>query len=295
VANLFTLFKKITNPLKGGVLGKIPGVSHLYRSLFRLTKPKGIIQIQCQGHHLAVNADDEGVVPFLLTQGVFEEYETELVRQCLHPGMRVVDIGANFGYYTLIAAARVGKEGKVYAFEPEPGNYELLLKNISLNHYETIVPIQQAVSNRRGTTNLFVDKRNLGAPSLAEKNVDRRQGIVAVETVSIDEFFKTVEGFGPIDFLKIDAQGAEGLIFEGACNCLKNEGLKIMMEFWPQGLRNMGTDPLNLLRLIKSSGFTIKIIEEKKRVLVGIEEVEAIGNYLQLKSSQAAVNLLLEK
>ena len=295
MANLFTLFKKITNPLKGGVLGKIPGVSHLYRSLFRLTKPKGIIQIQCQGHHLAVNADDEGVVPFLLTQGVFEEYETELVRQCLHPGMRVVDIGANFGYYTLIAAARVGKEGKVYAFEPEPGNYELLLKNISLNHYETIVPIQQAVSNRRGTTNLFVDKRNLGAPSLAEKNVDRRQGIVAVETVSIDEFFKTVEGFGPIDFLKIDAQGAEGLIFEGACNCLKNEGLKIMMEFWPQGLRNMGTDPLNLLRLIKSSGFTIKIIEEKKRVLVGIEEVEAIGNYLQLKSSQAAVNLLLEK
>ena len=107
--------------------------------------------------------------------------------------------------------------------------------------------------------------------------------------------FKTVEGFGPIDFLKIDAQGAEGLIFEGACNCLKNEGLKIMMEFWPQGLRNMGTDPLSLLRLIKSSGFTIKIIEEKKRVLVGIEEVEAIGNYLNLNNDQAAANLFLEK
>jgi len=295
VANLFTLFRKMTNPLKGGVLGKIPGVSQLYRSLFNLTKPKGIIQIQCQGHHLAVNADDEGVVPFLLTQGVFEEFETELVRQCLHPGMQVVDIGANFGYYTLIAADRVGKEGKVYAFEPEPGNYELLLKNISLNHYQTIVPLQQAVSNRRGTMNLFVDKRNLGAPSLAEKNVDRRQGIVAVETVSLDEFFNTDEGFGPIDFLKIDAQGAEGLIFEGARNCLKNDGLKIMMEFWPQGLRNMGTDPLSLLRLIKSSGFTIKIIEEKKRVLVGLEEVEAIGNYLNLNNDQAAVNLFLEK
>jgi DNA-binding transcriptional regulator WhiA len=68
-----------------------------------------------------------------------------------------------------------------------------------------------------------------------------------------------------------------------------------MMEFWPQGLRNMGTDPLSLLRLIKSSGFTIKIIEEKKRVLVGLEEVEAIGNYLNLNNDQAAVNLFLEK
>ena len=58
--------------------------------------------------------------------------------------MVVVDIGSNIGYYTLIAAKILGSSGKVYAFEPEPNNYELLLKNIEVNGYTNIVPVQKA-------------------------------------------------------------------------------------------------------------------------------------------------------
>ena len=72
--------------------------------------------------------------------------------------MTVVDIGANYGSYTLIASKLVGNDGRVYAFEPEPGNYDILVKNIEMNGYTNVTPIRKAVSNKQGKVRLYVDK-----------------------------------------------------------------------------------------------------------------------------------------
>ena len=89
--------------------------------------------------------------------GVNEKYETELFKKMVQDGMVVVDIGANIGYYTLIAAKLVGNKGIVYAFEPEPSNYELLCQNIAINGYTNVVPIEKAVSKTSGKTKLYVN------------------------------------------------------------------------------------------------------------------------------------------
>jgi FkbM family methyltransferase len=289
---LFTVFNKITRPFKGKSLGKIPGIGPLYRFFYRTIRPKGKILIDVQGSKFYVDTRDQGIVPYLLTNKVFEELETELFRTLVKPGMTVVDIGANFGYYTCLAARLVGSQGKVYAFEPAPNNYEMLLRNIALNQYQNVIPIQKAVSNKVGKTKLFMDRNNFGAPSLSEGNISSRGGFVEVETLTLDTFFNGLHMNRP-DLIKIDAQGGEGLIMDGAKHVFQNTPLKIIMEFWPFGLSQMGDEPLHLINDLISYGFSIQMINGKRHSLNEIKEIIAAENIK--KKRLDFFNLLLEK
>jgi len=95
--------------------------------------------------------------------GGYENTETELFEECIKKGDVVLDLGANIGYYTLIAAKLVGESGKVYAFEPDPTNYSFLKKSVEMNNYKNIVCEQKAVSNKNGKVRLFLDKYQTGA------------------------------------------------------------------------------------------------------------------------------------
>ena len=300
-----SLYSRAKAILSGKGLGRIPGVTaacrvldhHLDRNK-RMRKQEGVVLVSCQGNQMYVDARDIGIASSLLTRGCYEEYETELFRRSIGPGMIVVDVGANIGYYTLIAAKETGEGGKVYAFEPESHNYELLVKNIDANGYRNVVPIRKAVSNRTGCAKLFLDKINLGAHSFAEDNLVPgnaigRSGILEVETVALDHFIPD----GRVDIIKIDTQGAEGLVLEGARNILRtSSNLKIFMEFWPAGLRSVGSDPLPLLNEVQDYGFKIRLIDEKRRLT---EDVE-LDKVLELcqepaKGRWGHVNLLMEK
>lgn len=289
---LFSVFNKITRPFKGKLLGKIPGVAPFYRLLYRTTRPQGMVLIDVQGIKLQVDTRDQGIVPYLLTQKIFEEFETELFKTLVKPGMTVVDIGANFGYYTCLAARLVGSQGKVIAFEPEPKNYEMLLRNITQNQYQNVIPIQKAVANQVGKTKLFMDRNNFGAPSLSEGNIISRGGFIEVETLTLDSFFEGTPMNRP-DFIKIDAQGGEGLIMDGAKNVLQNNPLKIILEFWPYGLLQMGNDPLRLINDLLNYGFSIRLINGKKQSLNDLKEKILRENINKKRS--IFFNLLLEK
>ncbi len=213
--------------------------------------------------------------------------------------MVVVDIGANIGYYTLIAAKLIGDNSKVYAFEPEPESYKLLAKNIKTNDYANVVTIQKAVSDKTERIKLFLDKSNLANPSLAQQNIcDKNQnGFLEVETITLDDFFREVVKNFKVDIIKMDTQGAESLILEGAEKIIKNNKLKIIMEFWPKGLENMGTGPLRLLKRLENYGFRIKFIDETNKCLKELESeriVEMCKN-LEAPNGDDFVNLLLEK
>ncbi|MHA1381251.1 MAG: FkbM family methyltransferase [Candidatus Helarchaeota archaeon] len=292
---LFLSLRKATIPLTGKGLGKIPGIILCYKFIYKTVKPKGIILIDVQGNKMYVDCRDKGVTPFLLTKGVYEKYETVLFKKLIKPGMVVIDIGANIGYYSLIAAKLVGSKSKVYAFEPEPRNYRLLVKNIKINSYNNIIPIQKAASNKQGKTKLFTDKGNLGNPSFSEDNISEKEGFVNVKTITLDEFFENLVIDNNIIFIKIDAQGAEGLILEGAERLLKNNNLIIIMEFWPYGLKNLGTNPTKLLNKLYEYGFKIKHIDEQNQCLKYIEIEKLIEICQNAKQGKASVNILLKK
>lgn len=271
-------------------LFRISGLLLLYKKLiYKIVKLKKTALISCQGYKMYVNTKDRGITPILLIEGVFEKYVTRLFKETIRPNMVVVDIGANIGYYTLIASKLVGSNGKVYAFEPEPNNYDLLLKNIRINGYTNATPVKKAVSNKCDKTTLFLDKVSSGDPSLDENNVPQKKGFIEVETVTLDSFLKDVK----VDVVKIDAQGAEGLILEGSERILRNNNLKLFMEFWPYGLRNMGTNPLELLYKLQSNGFKATLVG--KRTIKYIEAVKVIEVCDNAVDKKECVDLLLEK
>jgi len=166
-----------------------------------------------------------------------------------------LDIGAMIGYFTIIFAKLAGKDGKVFAFEPHPGNFDILKKNIEINHCKNVIPIQKALSNRNGKARLYCYSGNRG------KNItfhfdDRYNEFIPIETIRLDNYFGKYNG--RIDFIKIDAEGADMAIVQGMGDLLeKNKDIKIVTEYLPLGLSRFGCEPENYLKLLKRCGFKL--------------------------------------
>src|SRR3989304_10413899 len=228
---LLSMPGKLASFIAGKGFCNFPLVTWIHSFFYHHLKPSGIILIDVQGSKMYVDSRDIGVAPFLLEWGFYEKYETELFKKLVKKRMVVLDIGANIGYYTLIAAHLVGDEGKVFAFEPDPYNYNLLCKNIEVNGYRNVIPVRKAVFSKSGKMELFLDKSNLGGHSLSEANVDKGASIM-VEITSLDEYFENTNH--KIDVIKMDVQGSEMEVLNGMTNIInQNEKLEIITEFWP--------------------------------------------------------------
>lgn len=138
--------------------------------------------------------------------GHFEIEKQAAVRRLVRPGMRIFDIGANAGFYTLAFARLVGAGGHVWAFEPLPGNVRHLRRHIALNALENVTVMEAAVSDRSGSAHF------LQAPSNAMGRLAAEGGIT-VRTMALDEF--CARAGGP-DLVKMDVEGAESAVLEGA-------------------------------------------------------------------------------
>lgn len=167
------------------------------------------------GHKMHLDATDSLL---LSVNGNYEEMEQDLFSRCIKPGDTVVDIGAHIGLYTLRAAAAVGPEGHVIAFEPMSTNFALLSENVTLNGYGRRVALHNtAVSDSAGTARLGKSDLNTGDNSLTGE----RSSGETVTTVVLDE----VLGEGArIDVLKMDIQGGEPMALAGAARCLAANG-----------------------------------------------------------------------
>lgn len=194
---------------------------------------------------------DTVITPTISSTGMWEPAETAEFLQRLKPGDTFVDAGANIGYYTVIGSRLVGRTGKVYAFEPEPKTFETLKKNVRLNGLTNVVLEQKALSNQKGVIKLFINDENKGDHRIYQPEGESRPS-VEVEAVRLDEYCK---GIGRrIDVVKMDTQGADGLILEGMTGLLegRTDGPTIFMEFWPYGLKGMGTDHAALVKMLQS-------------------------------------------
>lgn len=254
---MFSIIKKLSLILKGKI-SFIPVSIKNYLVGFFIQFGSKIVSVQ--GNKMYVDKYDSMRLSF---HGIHEPLETKIFRNLLKRGDAVVDIGANIGYYTLIAAKKISKDGKVFAFEPEPYNFSILEKNIKLNRFNNIKAIKMAVSETKGKSNLFLSEEigNTGSHTLQGKS--NKTTLVAV--ISLDEFFKHSD---KIDIIKMDAEGAEYSIFKGMLNIIKrNHKIKIIMEFIPSNLKNFGIEPKHLLFLIERYKFIIYNIDEEHQRL----------------------------
>jgi FkbM family methyltransferase len=223
--------------------------------------------------------------------GVYEPFETEMIMKEVKEGDVVLDIGANIGYYTLLFSRRVGPTGKVYAFEPDPENFALLRKTMEENGCQNVVLERKAVSHKTGVARLFICDENHGDHRIYDPQDPAHHNALEIESVRLDDYFRTYAG--PIHFLKMDIQGAEGWALAGMGDLLKtHDRIKLMTEFWPEAMQKTQSDPKDFLEKLRSLGFSLyKLNERRKRlepVLQSVPGTQAGRNLFCIKEPVAA-------
>lgn len=179
----------------------------------------------------------KGVSSSLGLYGTYEPEITWIVERLINGESTVIDVGANIGWYTLTAAAIARK---VVSIEPEPVNFSLLSKSVSLNNFHNVVLRQEAISDRSGRIDLGLSDVNKGGHSIVY--VGHRR--IRVISTKLDDLVTDL-GIDRVDLLKIDAESAEPQILSGFRNSL-NAGLarNIVLEYSPAAW----TDHRDLLR-----------------------------------------------
>ena len=164
---------------------------------------------------------EKGALDHELMYGAFEEAEMRFVERLLRPGMTVVDVGAHHGLYTLLAAKRVGRRGKVIACEPSERERRRLGKHLRVNRCWNVEVEACALGNERGEAELYlVDGfrdwgNSLRPPAVAEATCSVRVPVRRLDDVLAER------GIERVDFVKLDAEGGELAVLEGARRLLQ--------------------------------------------------------------------------
>jgi FkbM family methyltransferase len=223
------------------------------------------------GHLFYVNTDDRQITPWIISGGTWENFVDDIIWEYVRPGMTVIDIGANLGYYTIKMGAKVGPSGRVFSFEPNPQLVPFLAQNISINGFDrrcTLFAI--AVGDQAGKSELVVYASGLGGSHINELS-GSGGACVQVEVDTLDNRLSKVER---VDFLKIDAEGYEPLILKGAQQLLRRSpDCALILEVMTSWER-FGSIP-DLLRPISRNKAIFAITHETKIVRVELEQVRA--------------------
>lgn len=231
----------------------------LARVANRVLRPPMPIPVKVDGCFVYAETLDRLLSLWMRKFSSAERYETQVWLSLLEPGMVVADVGANLGLYSLLASEAVGPEGVVHAFEPHPSNYRMLMRSIERNGCKNIVSHQAAVSDRSGSLDLFVSPEHYGDHRIYQPSNGAARPSVSVEVVKLDEL---LEEENRLDAVKLDIQGAEILAINGMSNLMDvNPNLRIISEFWPEGLEQSGTDPLRFLDEMRQRGFNVQNID----------------------------------
>jgi FkbM family methyltransferase len=179
--------------------------------------------------------------------GQYEKEKRKILNRYLQTGMTFVDIGANLGDYSLIAARLVGQTGKVIAFEPDPSNYGWLKKTIEKNGLKNVEIRQEALSDRDGQATLFLGETS-GWHTLKQGQLSSEKGEVLVRTKRLDSMM-----LERLDIVKVDVEGAEFEVLQGAKEQIRKHKPVLFIDLHP----TMGADIRGSLNTLRELDYAI--------------------------------------
>lgn len=211
---------------------------------------------------------------------LIDEREMFLLPEFIKPGDTVLDLGANFAYYTERMSRIVGEKGKVHAFEPIPFTfdvYSMLVKHFKLTN---VVSYKKGVSDKNETVKFSVPKMDIGMLSTGQAHISGRKEdsrtaanthIAGEETfdcevVALDNLYNNE--LPNLSFIKIDIEGAELFALKGAKNILRKYRPVILIEINPEFLTGFGLSPADMLNFINEMDYGIFYLDEATRKLV---------------------------
>jgi len=172
-----------------------------------------------------------GVSAELALYGVHEPMATRVYLETLSAGDHVIDVGSNIGYWLLLAARMIGESGRMLAFEPVPGPREILQRNLQRSGIRNVELFPWAIGRENGTAEFYESQvPNWG--SLVKHDALLQSRNLSVEIRKLDDVVRENAGFRPT-MLRMDVEGAELMVLEGAQNLLEKYKPALFIEFYP--------------------------------------------------------------
>lgn len=194
--------------------------------------------------------DDWIISGYLKRHKFWEYYNTCILQELLQNGDCCIDIGANLGYFSLIAAESVGEHGTVISFEPEASNYALLTENINCNNFQDRIHTHDVgISFQYEERLLFMSDHNHGGHQFDFPTLDTQTASGTLcKNVRLDDFMNTEYPEQKVDFIKMDVQGYETKALKGMTNTIEQnkEHLVMLIEYSPTLLQNFDNEQLGL-------------------------------------------------
>ncbi len=215
------------------------------------------VEVELDGFSMYVAPPDGAIGKYIIDNRSWEPHVTKTIRQCVKPGMVFVDIGANIGYFSMLAASMVGSSGKVIAFEPDQFNASLLYLNAQKNGFQNIeiYPFAVAESKKIVVYDNLDGNGSISDPGDALQTLTSR---TVVHAVKLDDILHQEN---VIDIIKIDIEGAEHLALLGATALIQLHRPIIVAEFTPGGLENIsGISGERFLQHIVDLNYTLSAI-----------------------------------
>jgi FkbM family methyltransferase len=229
---VFRTFLTAIRPFKNKGLGNIKPVNSLYRKIEGKLLPTMRRVVHVNDYDLQLEAKSiDGIERQLIFNNEYEPVTTSILKKYVRSGMKVIDVGANIGYFTLLLSKLVDITGTVTAFEPERNNFRALLNNIRLNNVGNIQAIQNAVGNNHEMLSLYISSEESGEHSLIAKRHCKSEQ--QIEVVRLDDVVKDT------NVIKTDTEGNDFHVLQGAERLLTSHPL-LIIEFWPEGILKSG-------------------------------------------------------
>jgi FkbM family methyltransferase len=206
----------------------------------------------------------------LIYYGSFEYKERQFLNDFLKPGDIFIDVGANIGLFTLIAAKIVGQSGHVYAFEPYTKIYNRLLDNVNLNKFYNVTCHNLALDDSIKQQALTISLDGFDAwNSLAKPIKGEQFGVEMVETITWDNFVDKHNLIGKVRMMKIDVEGWEKYVLTGADKTLyRGDAPTLQVEFNEAASQVAGSSCKELYHILEDFGYKLYTYEAKSKNIV---------------------------
>jgi FkbM family methyltransferase len=230
-----------------------------------------IQHVQYEGHPLAIDTADVSVSHCFQMGEAYEPHIVKFLKAQVKPGMTVVDVGANIGAHTLLAATLVGTTGCVYSLEPNSENCRLILLTLEKNQLQQVRLLPVAASAEAGFTLFTTHLGSNGGLLPRTQQALTSPSCMVVPTVRLDDVIT-----GHVDVIKLDTEGAEGLVIDGAKRIMAQHRPVVVSEFSPEMLaRVSGRSAAAYLQSYVDMGYELFVLTRPTGDLQPIHSIAA--------------------
>ena len=264
-------------PLDQVVSSYVTSLEFQRRGFLNHDAAEEIVATDVQGFLIYSRLDDAAVGKPVRGDN-YERDVTSLFRSRLQPGMSVVDIGANIGYFTMLAASLVGPQGHVLAVEPNPRNVRLLEASRRANHFDHVTIAQSAAGRETGILILHTSFSN-GTTSAPPDELGQ---LLSSESVSCLRLDPLLDAWATVDLIKVDVEGAEYNALLGAEATIRRCRPFIISEFSPGMMPGIShIDGEEYLRWLLALGYDLGVVEPDGSLTETGTDIDAVMRIYQ--------------